>query len=485
MVGSFRPADGVTAGTPEEEKEMLRQRRALAIVLAAASAGSLVLGGCSSSGSGHSSSSKSLTVWSEENDPQRMTEQRKIFAKFTAATGIKVNLVGIAEDQFSTLVTSAAAAGNLPDVIGALPVSDADQLAQENIADAAAASAVVNKLGRSTFQSKVLQLATQKGQLVGVPSDSWVQLLVYRQDLFRKYHLPAPDSYATITSDAAALKSHGYAGIVAATDANDAFTEQTFEYVGMANGCQLVNAKATVTLGSPQCQQAFSFYDKLIKNSSVSGSQTVDTTEEEYLAGKAGMIIWSSYILPVLAGQEQGSVPSCPQCRSDPAYLAKNSGIVTSISGAGSSTATDYGQIATWVISQQSKNVTGAEKFVEYMMNQGYSSWLSLDPPGKLPVRTSTSTGPTATQWSALPIALGAAKPTSAYYSASTISTLLAGPARVTEWGLPYGQGALLGATLASEPVPGAISSMISGGLSPSAADAQAVSQVKSVQSNM
>jgi multiple sugar transport system substrate-binding protein len=55
----------------------------------------------------------------------------------------------------------------------------------------------------------------------------------------------------------------------------------------------------------------------------------------------------------------------------------------------------------------------------------------------------------------------------------------------VTEWGLPYGQGALLGATLASEPVPNAISSMIGGNLSPSAAAAQAVSQVKSVQANM
>jgi multiple sugar transport system substrate-binding protein len=435
-------ATGVAIDGLEEENEMLRPRRAAAVLLAAASVGTLALVGCSSSGShtSSSSSSKSLTVWSEENDPQRMAEQRKIFAQFTAATGIKVNLVGVAENQFSTLVTSSAAAGNLPDVVGALPVSDADQLALEKIADPAAASAVVNELGRSTFQSQVLQLATQNGQLVGVPSDSWVQLLVYRKDLFAKYNLPAPTSYAAILSDAAALKSHGYIGMVAATDANDAFTEQTFEYVSLANGCQLVSAKGTVTLGSASCQQAFSFYNNLIKNDSVSGSQTVDTTSQEYLAGKAGMVIWSSYILPVLAGQEQGSVPSCPQCKSDPAYLAKNSGIETSISGAGSSAPTDYGQISTWVISQQSKNVSGAEKFVEYMMNQGYSSWLSLDPPGKLPVRTSTSAGPVSAKWSALPIALGAGKPTSSYYAASTISNLLAGPAHVTEWGLPVSQ---------------------------------------------
>jgi multiple sugar transport system substrate-binding protein len=464
---------------------MLRQRRAVAALLSAISvSGVVALAGCGGSSSGHSSSSKSLTVWSEENDPQRMVAQRQVFAKFTKATGIHVNLVGIAENQFSTLVTSAAAAGNLPDVIGALPVSDADQLAKENIADSAAATAVVDKLGRSTFQPQVLKLASQNGALVGVPSDSWVQMLIYRRDLLAKYHLPVPDTYATILSDAAALKSHGYAGIVAATDANDAFTEQTFEYVGLGNGCQLVEAKGTVTLGSPQCQQAFTFYNQLIKNDSVPGSQNVDTTEQEYMAGKAGMIIWSSYILPALAGQEQGSVPSCPQCRSDSAYLAKNSGIVTALRGSSSHPAADYGQISAWVISKNSPNKPGAEKFVSYMMNQGYGSWLSLDPPGKLPVRTSTSAGPIDKQWSALPIALGGAKPTSAYYAAPTISSLLAGPAKITEWGLPFGQGALLGATLASEPVPNAISSMISGGTSPSAADQQAVAQVKSIQAN-
>lgn len=470
----------------EGEKNMLKHRRAVALLMAVASAGGLVLAGCSSSGSSQasSSSSKTLTVWSEENDPQRMTEQREIFAKFTAATGIHVDLVGIAEDQFSTLVTGAAAAGNLPDVIGALPVSDADQLAKENIADSAAATAVVDKLGRSTFQAKALQLATQDGALVGVPSDSWVQLLVYRQDLFTKYHLPAPTSYSAILSDAAALKAHGYIGIVAASDPNDAFTEQTFEYVGIANGCQLVDSKGNVTLGSPQCQQSFNFYDKLLKDYSVPGSQTVDTTSQEYLAGKAGMIIWSSYILPMLAGQEQGSTPSCTECASNPAYLAENSGIVTSLTG-GSTAATDYGQLSSWVISKNSANKPAAEKFVEYMMDQGYSSWLSLNPPGKLPVRASTSAGPVTKQWSSLPIALGAKKTTADYYSASTINSLIAGPGNITEWGLPYGQGGLLGATLASEPVPNVISSMIGGSLSPDAADQQAVSQVKTIQSNL
>ncbi|MFC7716505.1 extracellular solute-binding protein [Nonomuraea recticatena] len=66
-------------------------------------------------------SADAITVWTEENLADRMAVQQQIVADFTKKTGIKVNLVGVAEDQFSQIVTSAAAAGKLPDVIGALP----------------------------------------------------------------------------------------------------------------------------------------------------------------------------------------------------------------------------------------------------------------------------------------------------------------------------------------------------------------------------
>src|ERR1044072_4061002 len=64
-----------------------------------------------------------ITVWTEENLDDRMTVQNQIIADFTQKTGIKVKLVGVAEDQFSQVITSAAAAGDLPDVIGALPLA--------------------------------------------------------------------------------------------------------------------------------------------------------------------------------------------------------------------------------------------------------------------------------------------------------------------------------------------------------------------------
>src|SRR3712207_7441184 len=70
-----------------------------------------------------------LTVWTLENLPDRLAAQEEIAAAFTESSGIEVELVGIDEDQFNQLLTSSAAAGELPDVIGALPLAGVQALA--------------------------------------------------------------------------------------------------------------------------------------------------------------------------------------------------------------------------------------------------------------------------------------------------------------------------------------------------------------------
>ena len=76
---------------------------------------------------------------------------------------------------------------------------------------------------------------------MGVPSDTWTQLLVYRKDLFEKAGLETPDTFDKILAAATKLKQSGQNGIVAATKAGESFTEQTFEYFALANGCQLTD----------------------------------------------------------------------------------------------------------------------------------------------------------------------------------------------------------------------------------------------------
>ena len=79
------------------------------------------------------------------------------------------------------------------------------------------------------------------GTPVAVPSDGWVQLLVYRTDLFEAAGLAVPDNYEAIREAALALNSDDMAGIVAATGPADSFTQQTFEYFAVGNGCEVVD----------------------------------------------------------------------------------------------------------------------------------------------------------------------------------------------------------------------------------------------------
>lgn len=455
-----------------------------AIAVAACGAAIMGMTACSSSKSSSSKTAKSITVWSEENDADRIVTTKAIAAKFTAATGIKVKLVGVDGAQLPSLVSSDAAAGKLPDVIGALPLNSVQFLASNGLVNSDAAATVIDKLGKGTFDAQPLSLTQYKGKQAAVPSDAWVQLLMYRKDLFQKAGLAAPNTFDAIKAAAQKLNSDQVAGITMATDPADAFTEQTFEYFALANGCQMVDSSGKVTLDSQPCKDTFNWYTDLVKNDSLRGTQTVDTTRATYFAGKAAMFVWSSYVLDEMAGLRNDALPTCPECKSDPGFLAKNTGIVTSITGNDSSTPAQYGEIGSWAITSTA-NASASEKFVEYMLNEGYTGWLGLSAEGKFPVRNGTTSQPQefTTAWSALKTGVSKKAPLSEFYPQDVLKTLENGPNTVKQWGLTQGQGALVGAVSGQLVIPKAVAAAASGTKSADAADQQAqqaVSQVKS-----
>ena len=65
---------------------------------------------------------------------------RAQFDKFTQQTGIRVELVGVEEDQFIQVLTSSAAAGELPDVIGSIPLSSVRTLSTNDLLNTDAAA---------------------------------------------------------------------------------------------------------------------------------------------------------------------------------------------------------------------------------------------------------------------------------------------------------------------------------------------------------
>ncbi|MCZ7438069.1 extracellular solute-binding protein [Micromonospora sp. WMMC241] len=439
------------------------------------------VGATACSDDGQKSDSTQITVWSLEDVADRVNATKAIIADYTAKTGVKVNLVTVNEDQFPSLIASSAAAGDLPDVVGSVSLAGVRTLAANELLEPDANKAVVDKLGRDTFSPRALELTSDGGTQLSVPSDGWGQLLVYRKDLFDAAGLPAPDTYEKIAAAAAKLNTGGVAGITAATAPGDVFTQQTFEHLALANGCQLTDDSGKVTLDSPQCVEAFRFYGDLMRNNSVKGAQDVDTTRATYFAGKAAMLIWSPFVLDELAGLRNDARPTCPQCQSDPAWLAKNSGFVTAIKGPNGTEPAQYGEVSSWAVLDGAADP--AKSFVEYMLSDGYPRWFGMSPEGRFPVRTGTPEDKQKfrTAWNTSPAGVDTKKPLSDVYGDDVLATLRKSPDTFQRWGLTQGQGKLVGAILGELPVPKALADVVGGKTDAQAAAERAKKDVEAI----
>jgi multiple sugar transport system substrate-binding protein len=444
----------------------------------------LIAVGCGG-GSGKNDNSSRLIFWTAEDNPDRVKATQAIIDRFQQQTNIKVKLAAIGEDQLQSQIASASAAGTLPDVLAAVSLGYAHSLAADGITDPDAAAAVINSLGRETFSKRGLELVEANGKPVAVPSDSWTQLLVYRKDLIAKAGLAAPTTFAAIRTAATTLKRGGMAGIVAATKADDSFTQQTFEYLAVANGCQLTNQAGAITLTSKPCRDTFQFYVGLLHAGSVPGAQDAVSTRAAYLAGKAAMVIWSSFLLDELAGLSNDARPTCPQCRADPSFLAANSGIVTAIKGPDGTRPSQFGELTCFAITKDAN--TDAAKLVEFLMNDGYLDWLGLAPEGKVPVRTGTTAQPTkfTDAWNHLQTGVENRKPLSELYPPGVLKVLATSTDTMSRWGFPQGQGRLVGAQLASLPIPKALAAALNGTLSTAAAAEQAQAHLETIQQSI
>ena len=459
----------------------MRSRRLLSLLVLCVLLAAAGCGGGGGNGGGDSGD-KSITFWTAEDLADRVASTKRIAEAFQQKTGITVNVVPIAEDQLATQIQSASAGGTLPDVMGALSLGFVHNLAADDLADQDAANEVIENLGRDTFSERAISLVESDGKPVAVPSDTWTQLLVYRKDLFEKAGLETPDTFDKILNAATKLKQSGQQGIVAATKASDGFTQQTFEYLALANGCQLTDDAGKILLTTPPCVETFKFYGDLINNGSSKGGQDADTTRAAYFAGKAAMIIWSSFLLDELAGLRKDALPTCPECRSDKEFLSKNSGVVTAITGPNGSEPAQFGEVTSFSIIKDG-NIDAAKQFVEYMMSDGYADWLALAPEGKFPTRYGTKDNPEEYKqaWAKLKAGVDEKKPLSDLYPPEVLDALTKSTDTMNRWGFQQGQGKLVGAQLAELPIPKALAAQLDGQLTPDKAAEQAQADVEEI----
>jgi multiple sugar transport system substrate-binding protein len=423
-------------------------------------------------------SNDTITFWSLENQPDRVRATRANLAIFTRKTGVRVNLVVVGDDKLVEDMERAKASRRIPDVVQ-MPLESAHTYARERILDMQAAEDVLRRLGENTFSQTALSLVGREGSVAAVPSDGWGQLLIYRKDLFRAAGLRAPATLADVQRAARRLHRDGMAGITLATSPEEGFMSESFEQIALAAGCQLVDDLGNITLTSRRCRRAFRFYTDLARNYSVGGVQTVDSTRDAYFAGRAAMIFWSPFLLDAMAGLRDDALPTCPQCRRDRAYLARNSGLVGALSDADLPPA-QYASITTWGIGSGA-HVDSAKRLVEYLLSEGYPRWLALSPQGKYPVRSGDSFDPERYEkaWARLQSGVERKAPLRRFYSAESIESLADGVLSFRRWAFEQGQAALLGALRGPQPVARALAAAIRGDIDPDTAAGQAQAAVE------
>ena len=427
-----------------------------------------------------------LTVWTLDSQPDRMGAQRKIMEAFTTKTGIQTELVGIDEAQFPQLIASAAQSGTLPDVVASLGLGSVRQIDQFGLVDRDATTKVVDRLGRDTFSPAMLDLETQDGKVLAVPSDSWSQILVYRKDLFKAKGLKPPTTYADLTAAAKALTAEGKKGITLATDPADPFTSQSFETLALGNSCQLVDDAGAVTLGDQRCQRTWDLYADLVRNYSPQTKQDVDTTRASYFAGESAMVLWSAYLLDEMAGLREDALPTCPECKDDPTFLARNSGVVTAVRGPDGTGKGSFGEVAGWALIRGS-DVDQGGRLIEHVMTDGYQAWLGVAPEGKFPTRPGPTKGSTAyvDAWAKLPAGVDTKKPLAEVYPPDVLASIRSSASTIDRWGIAQGRGILLGAVTSELPIPKAVAGIASGSLDARQAAEQAATAVDDIRKDL
>jgi multiple sugar transport system substrate-binding protein len=256
-------------------------RRVRVTAIAAAAVATLVAAGCSSQGSSSSatqgsSSSGTATASapsasSSSSSAQKVTltfwswvpDLNKVVAIWNAShPDIQVQVqVQAGGDAELTKLLTAAKAGNPPDLAQVEYQALPTLVSSNYLANIASSDSAL----KSDFPAGIWnQVTLGTSALYGVPQDAAPMALFYRADLFKKYHLTVPTTWAQFAADAAKLHSEApgvYLGTFSSVDPG--------EFAGLTQqaGAQWWSASGstwTVSIDSAASQKVASYWQSLV-----------------------------------------------------------------------------------------------------------------------------------------------------------------------------------------------------------------------------
>ncbi len=192
---------------------------------------------------------------------------KKASPEFEKATGLKVEITQLAEDQLSDQYNVKLNAGTSEiDVMMYRPLQEGRLFAQNGyLSDLSEKAKADAGWALSDFQPSPLSATTYKDKVVGVPIITEREVLYYRKDVLDKLGISVPKTLEELEAAAKKVKaSGGMAGFVARTGKSPAVTQfSSFLY---SMGGDFVDPSGKAAVNSDAAKKAYAYYGGLIKN---------------------------------------------------------------------------------------------------------------------------------------------------------------------------------------------------------------------------
>ncbi|ADK80195.1 ABC transporter substrate-binding protein [Sediminispirochaeta smaragdinae] len=349
--------------------------------------------GASSAQSAQTTAPVTIDFWTTQTQSDRMATIQVLIDTFEALNPeVTIKLVAVDENDMATQLNTAAASNTLPGMIECA-AENAVAFGSEGLLDSESITHLINSIGKDKFYAGPLALneSSTKGSYYAVPYHGWVQGIWYRADWFEEAGLNAPFTWDDILTAARYFDKpdQNQYGILVGTKA-DAYTEQCFTQIAMANGAQLFDGNGNLIFNSPEMKEAVAYYAELAKNTPP-GPQGW-RARDYYLQGKMAMFFYSSYIMDDLAIEENAkdsltgdNFADLEGKNFDPELVTNTrlASTITNTQGAG------YGTIVSLAIPKHgdAAKAAAAEKFIRYLFTpNAYITWLHMAPGGMNPV---------------------------------------------------------------------------------------------------
>jgi ABC-type glycerol-3-phosphate transport system substrate-binding protein len=342
----------------------MRTRLRTCVGLIAAITVSGVLAACGSSASSGGSSNATVTWWSPNWDTPVAKQLVTDFQQKNP--GITVKMVETTSATMANKISVALNSGTTPDVITELASRTQQYAAKGQLTDLS--SLFDSSMPTSDFLPGTMQDVSTGGKEYAVPY-RWDNVsLIYNKDLFSAAGITsAPTTIAELEADAKKLTQGDTTGIGWPMGNNDNTVLRFFGLAASTTSAPATNVKGVAHLTQASTTQALDIISGSIKDGWASKSSLeVDSTGLRQLFENKQVAMYLGGVYDLIELQSKG--------------LNVGTALMPGFGGPSLTAANGW----TFLIPKASKNVTAAEKFVQYLSTPATMATLTLTFPARI-----------------------------------------------------------------------------------------------------